>query len=115
MHLKGERELKAEELYDIITDEFSTEYDKHVIYCKSLGTDNMDKIIEDDKKQVIMFHSMQTLFSMELSLDDINTLINVSNKSGILVVLASFIENINTDRLEEQIRTFIKISKAMGV
>lgn len=114
MHLKGEKELQAEKLYSLLEEEYSQIFDEYALFCKKLDIKNVEEIMKENQRQVRIFKSLHLLYNMELSLNEINTLISIYDKKPLLCALGSI--NIVNDepQLIHYIRTFINIMMTMG-
>lgn len=114
MHLKGEKELQAEKLYSLVEEEYSHIFDEYALFCKKLDIKNVEEIMEENQRQVRIFKSLHLLYNMELSLEEINTLISIYNKKPLLSVLGGITIVNDEPQLVHYIKTFISIMMTMG-
>ena len=71
MHLKGEKELKAEKVYSLLEAEYSKEFDKYADKCKSLNIKDVENIMSENRRQLVMFNALQVIYNMELTDSDV--------------------------------------------
>ena len=114
MHLKGEKELQAEKLYSLLEEEYSHIFDEYALFCKNLNIKNVEEIMEENQRQVRIFKSLHLLYNMELSLEEINTLISIYDKKPLLSVLGGITIVNDEPQLVHYIKTFISIMMTMG-
>lgn len=89
MKLRGEKELKAEELYELLANEVVKSFKDYIEQIKKTNVEeinNNDSLIElIEEEQPIKYNIFVVLLNADLDLEIIKALINIQKKHGDLI------------------------------
>ena len=107
MHLKGDKELKAEELYNLIEEKYICNFNTYSEYMKNININNLKDIMKENKIQVIMYDIINVIYGMYFSEKEIDILINVIKKCDLIRNIAESKINFENISIEQYIKIFI--------
>lgn len=107
MHLKGDKEFKAEELYNLLEEKYICNFNKYSEYMRNIDINNVKDIMKENKIQVIMYDILTEIYGMDLSEKEIDILINTIKKCDLLRSIAESKQNFEDISIIQYIRIFI--------
>lgn len=107
MHLKGDKELKAEELYNLIEEKYICNFNTYSEYMKNININNLKDIMKENKIQVIMYDIINAIYGMDFNEKEIDILINVIKRCDLLRSIAESKINFENINIEQYIKIFI--------
>ena len=107
VHLKGDKEFKAEELYNLLEEKYICNFNKYSEYMRNIDINNVKDIMKENKIQVIMYDILTEIYGMDLSEKEIDILINTIKKCDLLRSIAESKQNFEDISIIQYIRIFI--------
>lgn len=115
MKLKGEKDFKAEELYNLLSNEVTMTFAEYIGIIKGSSLEdmnNMDDLVSlVEEKQPVQYNVFIGLLNVDFDLNTIKVLIDIERKHGNLIKVISNKLNTLKDKInifnENEVQSFI--------